>query len=79
MAISTRQVILIKYIYTLWGQKHVSSACYILSDEDIQAAMPDCNAPSTRDLNIWLCGRQADLSGIGVRVGVANIFGSINR
>jgi len=27
---------------------------------------------SSSDLNIWLCGRQADLSVMGVRVGVAN-------
>jgi len=23
---------------------------------DMQAAKRDCNAPPTRDLNIWLCG-----------------------
>jgi len=35
-------------------------------DGDIQAAKRDCNAPSTRDLNIvWLCGRQTYLSDMG--------------
>jgi len=38
----------------------------------MQAAKRDCNAPPTRDLNIWLCGRQINLSVMGVRVGVAN-------
>jgi len=33
---------------------------------DMQAAKRDCNAPPTRDLNIWLCGRQTDLSAMGV-------------
>jgi len=40
----------------------------------MQAVMRDSNAPSTRDLNIWLCGRLTDLGAIGVRVGVANFF-----
>jgi len=40
----------------------------------MQAAKRDCNAPHTRYLNIWLCGRQTDLSFMGVRVGVANFF-----
>jgi len=30
------------------------------------------NPPPTRDLNIWLSGRQTDLSAMGVIVGVAN-------
>jgi len=34
----------------------------------------DSNTPPTRDLNIWLCGRQTDLSVMGVRVDVANLF-----
>jgi len=33
-----------------------------------------CNAPPTLDLNILLCGRQTDLSVIGLKVGVANFF-----
>jgi len=28
----------------------------------MQAAKRGCKAPPTRDLNIWLCGRQTDLS-----------------
>jgi len=51
-------------------------------DGDMQAARRHCNAPPIRYLNIWLCGRQTDLSGMGfrmgvfgaVRVGVANFF-----
>jgi len=43
-------------------------------DGDVQAAKRDCNAPPTRYLNIWLCGRQTDLSVMGVRVGVENFF-----
>jgi len=39
----------------------------------MQAAKRDCNAPPTRDLNIWLCG-QTDLRVMGV----ANFFGSID-
>jgi len=31
-------------------------------------------APPTRDLNIWLCGRQTDLSVMRVKVGMANFF-----
>jgi len=31
----------------------------------MQAAKRDCNAPPTRYLNIWLCGRQTDLSVMG--------------
>jgi len=34
----------------------------IKEDGDVQAAKLDCNAPPTRDINIWLCGRQTDLS-----------------
>jgi len=34
----------------------------------------DCNAPPTRNLNIWLCGRQTDLSVVGVKVGLVNLF-----
>jgi len=41
-------------------------------DGDMQAAKRDCNAPPTRDLNIWLYGRQKDLRVMGVRVSVAN-------
>jgi len=41
-------------------------------DGDMQAAKRDCNAPSTRYFNIWICGRQTDLSVMGVRVSVAN-------
>jgi len=33
---------------------------------DMQAAKRDRNAPPTRDLNIWLCGRKTDLSVMGV-------------
>jgi len=33
-----------------------------------------CNAQPTRDLKIWFCGRQTDLSVMGVRVGAANVF-----
>jgi len=40
----------------------------------MQAAKGDCNAPPTPELNIWLCGRQADLSVMGIRVGLANCF-----
>jgi len=43
-------------------------------DGDVQAAKRDCNAPPTRYLNIWLCGRQTVLSVMGVGVGVANFF-----
>jgi len=45
----------------------------------MQAAKRNCNAPSTSYLNIWLCGRQTDLNVMGVRVGVANFFGSSDR
>jgi len=45
-------------------------------DGDMQAARRHCNAPPIRYLNIWLCGRQTDLSGMGFRMGV---FGSIDR
>jgi len=41
---------------------------------DMQAAKRDWNAPPTRDVNIWFCGRLTDLSVMGVRVGVANFF-----
>jgi len=34
----------------------------------MQSAKRYCYAP-TRDLNIWLCGWQTDLSVMGVRVG----------
>jgi len=37
-------------------------------DGDMQAVLRDCIAPPTRDLNIWLCGRQADLSDVGVAI-----------
>jgi len=37
----------------------------------MQAAKRDCNAPATCDLKLWLFGRQAGLSVMGVRVGVA--------
>jgi len=40
----------------------------------MQAAKRDYNAPDTCDLNIWLYGRQTDLSVMGIRVGVANFF-----
>jgi len=43
-------------------------------DEDMPAAKRDWNAPPTRNLNIWICGRQTDLSDMGVRVGVANFL-----
>jgi len=43
-------------------------------NEDMKAAKRDWNAPPTRDLNIWLCGRYTDLSVMRVRVGVANFF-----
>jgi len=46
---------------------------------DMQAAKRDWNAPPTRDINIWLCGRYTDLRVMGVRVGVANFFWSIDR
>jgi len=36
---------------------------------EMLAAKRDCNAPPTRDLNIWFCGRQTDLSVMDVRVG----------
>jgi len=34
----------------------------------MQAAKRDCSASPTLDHNIWLCGRQTDLSVMGVRV-----------
>jgi len=34
---------------------------------DMQSAKRHCNAPATCDLNIWLFGRQTDLSVMGVR------------
>jgi len=40
----------------------------------MQAVKRDCNAPPTRYLNIWLCGRQTDLKVMDVRVAVANFF-----
>jgi len=46
----------------------------VKGDGDIKAEKRDCNAPLTRDLSIWLCGRQTDLSVMDVRVGVANFF-----
>jgi len=36
----------------------------------MQAAKRDCNAHPTRDLYIWLCGRQTDL---GVHIPVTNL------
>jgi len=41
---------------------------------DKQTAKRDWNAPPTPDQNIWLCRQLTDLSVMGVRVGVANIF-----
>jgi len=49
-----------------------------MGDGDMQEAKRVCNAPPTRKLNIWLCGRQTDLSVMGVRMGVAN-FCWVNR
>jgi len=43
-------------------------------DGDMQAAKQDCHEIPTRDLNIWLCGRQTDFSVMGVRVDVPNFF-----
>jgi len=34
----------------------------------MQAAKGDCNAPPTPELNIWLCGRQADLRFIALEI-----------
>jgi len=48
-----------------------SSAKGPRGDVDMQAAKRDCNAPATCDLKLWLFGRQAGLSVMGVRVGVA--------
>jgi len=49
-----------------------------MGDGDMPAAKRDCNAPHTRDLNIWLCGRHTDLSVMGVRVGVTIFLGLID-
>jgi len=36
-------------------------------DGDMEAGKRDYNAPPNRDLNLWLCGRQSDLSVMGVK------------
>jgi len=33
----------------------------------MEAGKRDYNAPPNRDLNLWLCGRQSDLSVMGVK------------
>jgi len=40
----------------------------------LKGAKRDCSAPPTRYLDIWLFGRQKDLSVMDVKVGVANFF-----
>jgi len=58
----------------LWKEDSQIPVTQLKGDGDKQAAERDCNAPPTRYLNIWLCGRQTDLSVMGVKVGVANFF-----
>jgi len=39
----------------------------------MQATKRDCNAHPTRELNIWLCGRQTDLNPISLSLIVSEI------
>jgi len=45
----------------------------------MQAAKRDCNAPPTRYLNIWLCGRQTYLSVWALEWACQTFFGLIDR
>jgi len=40
----------------------------------MQVAKRDCNEQPTRDFNIWLCGRQADLNVLRYSVGKPKFF-----
>jgi len=68
--VKTRKNALVEYLdYQIFVTQLKGSK----GDGDMQATKRDCNAHPTRELNIWLCGRQTDLNPISLSLIVSEI------